>query len=164
MGFNARLVPYSTTFGPFDPFIVDITGTDEANVFQFPVAGQIISGSFSFTDTIAADTTTGVNRISFWKFATDDATATFATGLVAVGMTDGITGAVATARPAFERFAMTSGSSAAQQFNAGDSVMLHQALRSGASVVSRKMYTQFEYILGRDTGTTPTAATGPVED
>ena len=162
MGFNPRLAPYSQNFGPFDPFITDgVTGTDEANIFQFPVAGQMISGSFSFTETIAADSSTGVNRISFWKWATDDATPTFATGLVAIGMTDGITGAVAVARTASTRYAMTAGSASTREFNASDSVMLHQAMRSAASVVTRKMYCQFEYILGRETGTTPSAATGP---
>ena len=161
MGFNPRLVPYSQTFGPFDPFITTITGTVEGNVFQFPVAGQMISGSFSFTDTIAADSSTGVNRISFWKWATDDATPTFATGLVAIGMTDGVTGGAAVARTASTRYAMTAGSASTREFNASDSVMLHQAMRSAASVVTRKMYCQFEYILGRETGTTPSAATGP---
>ena len=162
MGFNPRLAPYSQNFGPFDPFITDgVTGTDEANIFQFPVAGQMISGSFSFTETIAADSSTGVNRISFWKFATDDATATFATGLVAVGMTDGITGASAVARTALTRFAMTAGGAATREFNAGDAVILHQAMRAGATPVSRKFYCQFEYILGRETGTTPSAGTGP---
>ncbi len=182
MGFNPRLAPY--TISKQVEFMVtskDAAAAHDLPVFRFPFAGQLV-GAFAniqystgvavhFVELLGT-TATGVD-LMLWKFATDDTTATYATGLRALQRT-GAANSTAGGGISWRR-AQTSGSvgliafadnntasAARKQFNAGDDLMLQLDPR-GATDAHRdfKVDLQVDYIIGHESGAVASAGTGP---
>ena len=173
MGFNPRLHPYTVSKQiTFHVTSKDAAADHELPVFRFPFAGQLVGAAANIQYNTAAGvhyiellgtTATGVN-LSLWKFATDDTTATYATGLRALQRT-GAANSTAGGGISWRR-AQTSGSvglipfsdnntaaASRRQFNAGDDVMLHLDPR-GATDAHRnyRVDIQMDYIIGREAG------------
>ncbi len=182
MGFNPRLAPYTVS----KSFYFIATSKDAAvvqnlPVYRFPFAGQLVGASANIQYKAGGETTfvellgttnTGAN-LMLWKFATDDTTATYATGLRALQRT-GAANSTASAGISWRR-AETSGSvglipfsdnntasAARKQFNAGDDVMLQLDPR-GATDAHREFRVdlQVDYIIGHESGAVASAGTGP---
>ena len=171
MGFNPRLHPYTVTKQmTFHVTSKDAAAAHDLPVFRFPFAGQLVGASANLMYNTAAgvhyielpgDTTTGID-LMLWKFATNDTTATYATGLRALQRT-GAANSTASAGISW-RAATTSGSvglkafadnntaaGSRRQFNAGDDVMLQLDPR-GATNAHRnfRVDIQMDYIIGRE--------------
>lgn len=182
MGFNPRLALYTTYR---DLTLLFETGTDtnslHREVFRFPVAGEVIAAHANvdrhvpgvINTGVEATTNTGIDEISLWKFATDDTTATYVTGLRSLqrtGAQDSSTGGGINWRltgtagePGLYTFSdNNTAANARKRYNAGDIVMMH-VRNYGATDTSRifEVHLQLDYLLGREDGATPAAATGP---
>ena len=172
MGFNPRLHPYTVT----KELNIHVTSKDaaaahELPVFRFPFAGQLVGASANIMYNLLGEgshyvellgtTNTGVN-LALWKFATDDTTATFVTGLRALQRTGnnnstaggGISWREALTSGAVGLIPFSDNNTAAasrKQFNAGDDVMLHLDPR-GATDAHRnfRVELQMDYIIGRE--------------
>lgn len=175
MGFNPRLHPYTIA----KSFHIHVTSKDAAarhniGVFKFPFAGQLVGaaanavliGAAGAHDLgVEATTVTGIQEISFWKHATDDTTATFATGLRALQRTGAKDTSSATVGGINWRLVGDSGvpqglytfsdnntaAASRKQFNAGDGVLL-SVLPYGATDAHRtyRIEYQLDYIIGRE--------------
>lgn len=185
MGFNARLHPY-TVSKQIDLHVTskDAGADHHLPVFRFPFAGELVgaAANIMYQTTAAAGahyveleatTNTGVDSISLWKHATDDTTATYATGLRALqrtGTQDTSTGGGLNWRAATTSGAVglipfsdnNTASAARRQFNAGDNVLL-MVSPYGATDAHRnfRIDLQLDYIIGHEAGSAPSAGTGP---
>lgn len=183
MGFNPRLHPYTVT----KEVNLHVTSKDAAAahnmpVFRFPFAGELVGAAANIMYSpgagvhfieVEATTATGVESISLWKHATDDTTATYATGLRALqrtGTQDTSTGGGLNWRAPTTSGAVglipfsdnNTANGARRRFNAGDNVLLY-VKPYGATDAHRdwRIELQMDYIIGHEDGTVPSAATGP---
>ncbi len=187
MGFNPRLHPYTVSKSlTFYITSKDAAADHHLPVFKFPFAGQLVGASANIMKSVAvgdafveleATTNTGIDSIALWKHATDDTTATFATGLRALqrtGTQDSSTGGGLNWRAPTTAGASTqgkgliefsdnnTGSAARKQFNAGDSVMLMISPYGGTDAHRHfRIELQMDYIIGHEAGSAPAAGTGP---
>lgn len=145
MGFNPRLAPYTLTqVWTHDP------GADEIfTLFRFPVAGQVLNAYA--TNTAAIATATNTLSIRLMKYSS-------AATPVVVG-TLGSWAPTATWAVDVPRTMTKTSLGSTAVFAAGD------WLRVGYDETSTGTWTemgfQVDYVLGYETGVTPSAATGP---
>jgi len=170
MGFNPRLAPFTIT----KQIQVRETSNDASvsqhfPIFVFPFAGQLVGARANIRKVQAAGTAvdagqaattnTGVDEISIWKHATDDTTATYATGLRAAARTgaqDTSTGGglhwkIAGTSSAPGLYALTNKSAARRKFSAGDTAMMH--ISPYAATNSHRVHVvdiQMDYIIGHE--------------
>ncbi len=175
MGFNPRISPYSITK---NLQIRETSGkratSQYFDIFRFPFAGQIIAAHANVRRVLPAASTadavveatanTGVDEISLWKHATDDTTATYATGLrscirtgaQATSTADGINwrGRTATTAVSGEDslYTLTNKSATRRKYNAGDRVLMHFSAYSAATAahVMHVVELQMDYIIGEE--------------
>jgi hypothetical protein len=182
MGFNPRLAPF-TVSRHFRLHFETAQDTNDLHrpLFKFPFAGQIIAAyanaeryiAGGLNTAVEATTNTGIDEMSIWKHATDDTTATYATGLRSLqrtGAQDSSTGGGINWRlpgtsgeDSMYSFSNNNTASAARkQYAAGDVAMLY-VRNYGATDTSRIFHinVQMDYVIGHEAGSAPTAGTGP---
>jgi len=165
MGFNPRLAPYSIEKSVQVRVNSAAAGDGQEHpIFKFPFAGQMV-GAFAnvrrisptgvaVDAAIAADTTTAIPQVSLWKHATDDTTATYATGLRAAKRT-GVAGVIAWDLPTTTAirgfYTLTNQTAARRKFGAGDAVLVHVDV-TGATDAHRAFQVdlQMDYIIGHE--------------
>jgi hypothetical protein len=171
MGFNPRLAPYSVTK---EVNYQTNTDTDTFALDHFllrmPFAGQLLGAYAALGQgggPVVADTTTALWEVSIWKNSVDNTTATYATGDRAAKRTGAVnqTGAIAWA--ANTVYALTNQTGVRRSFDAGDKLYLRTAFTAAVThgtifgFPQEKLEIQMDYVIGQETGSTPSAATGP---
>lgn len=145
MGFNPRLAPYTINH----VWTHDPAADEVFSLFRFPVAGKVLDAYA--TNTAAIATATNTLHMYLCKYSSDATPTNQGTlGSWAAGST----WAVDVPR----QMTMTAFGSTAL-FTAGQWVRLHYDETTTGTWT--EMGFQFDYVLGYETGATPTAGTGP---
>lgn len=145
MGFNPRLAPYSLTY----IFAHDPAADERFVLLKFPSAGKVL-GAYA-TNTAAIATATNTLSLHLVKCSTAHAETVQGTlGSWAAGST----WAVDTTRP----MTMVAFGSTALFAQGEKLVLLYDETTTGTWT---EMGFQVDYVLGYDTGETPSAASGP---
>jgi hypothetical protein len=145
MGFNPRLAPYTYV----NVFAHDPAADEAFSLFRFPVAGRVLAGYATNTAAIATATNTLALRLS--KFSS-------AATPVVQGTLGSWSAASTWAVDIPRAMTLTSFGSTAL-FAAGEWVRLEYDETSTGTWT--ELGFQFDYVLGYDVGSTPTAGTGP---
>ena len=145
MGFNPRLAPYTYT----QVWAHDPSADETFSLYRFPVAGRVLAAYATNTAAIATATNTLALRLA--KFSS--AATPLAQGTL------GSWAASSTWAVDIPRTMTTTAFGSTALFAAGEWVRLEYD--EATTGTWTEMGFQFDYVLGYDVGSNPTAATGP---